>query len=158
LPTRYTFPTVPISEVPASVLVRNSKSHSPRVMVVDDESTIADTLTEIFTRSGYAAEAAYDGEDALERALLKPPELLITDVVLPGMSGIELAVTMKRIYPDCKVLLFSGQAATSDLLASAARAGHSFELLNKPVHPADLLARAKETLKTQRVPAQVQSE
>jgi DNA-binding response OmpR family regulator len=127
-------------------------------MVVDDESTIADTLTEIFNRSGFGAEAAYDGEEALEKALLRPPELLLTDVVLPGMSGIELAITMKRIFPDCKVLLFSGQAATSDLLASAARAGHNFELLNKPVHPADLLARAKEQLKKPRAALHVESE
>jgi CheY-like chemotaxis protein len=127
-------------------------------MVVDDESTIADTLTEIFTRSGYSAEAAYDGEEALEKALLKPPELLLTDVVLPGMSGIELAITMKRVFPDLKILLFSGQAATSDLLASAARAGHSFELLNKPVHPADLLARANEKLKAPRAAVRVPAE
>jgi len=104
-------------------------------------------LTEILSRSGYAATAAYDGADALETALLTPPELLITDVVLPGMSGIELAITIKRIFPDCKILLFSGQAATSDLLANAKNAGHHFTLLNKPVHPRDLLARVSASLK-----------
>jgi DNA-binding response OmpR family regulator len=119
--------------------------------VVDDESAIADTLAEILTRSGYAAMAAYDGQSALETALLMPPEMLITDVVLPGMSGIELAITMKRVFPDCKILLFSGQASTSDLLASANRAGHHFALLTKPVHPTDLLSRVSETLNTPKV-------
>jgi DNA-binding response OmpR family regulator len=117
------------------------------VLVVDDESAIADTLTEILSRSGYAAMAAYDGNDALESALLTPPELLITDVVLPGMSGIELAITVRRIFPDCKILLFSGQASTADLLTSAKREGHHFTLLSKPVHPRDLLACVSDSLR-----------
>jgi CheY-like chemotaxis protein len=75
-----------------------------------------------------------------------PPEMLITDVQLPGMSGIELAITVKRVFPDCKILLFSGQASTSELLASANRAGHQFALLTKPVHPTDLLKRIAEGL------------
>ncbi len=115
--------------------------------MVDDESAIADTVTEILCRSGYAATAAYDGNEALETALVNPPELLITDVVLPGMTGIELAIAIKRIFPDCKILLFSGQAATSDLMASACSAGHHFTLLAKPIHPKDLLARVATTLK-----------
>lgn len=117
------------------------------MLVVDDESVIADTLAEILTRSGYAAESVYDGTSAMEIALIKPPELLITDVVLPGMSGIELAIQMRRIFPDCKTLLFSGQASTSDMLASARQAGHHFTLLTKPVHPKDLLAWVTESLR-----------
>jgi DNA-binding response OmpR family regulator len=126
-------------------LTGESGSYRPVVLVVDDESTIADTLAEILNRSGYAATPAYDGEDALESALLTPPEILISDVVLPGMSGIELAITMTRVFPECKVLLFSGQASTADLLALASNQGHHFSLLNKPIHPKDLLARITET-------------
>jgi CheY-like chemotaxis protein len=144
---RLSFPTVPIKDVPASVPVNGSTTYRPVVLVVDDESAIADTLAEILTRSGYTAMPAYDAEEALETALLMPPELLITDVMLPGMSGIELAVTVRRIFPDCKILLFSGQAAASDLLASAHRTGHEFQLLSKPVHPSDLLGWASESLK-----------
>ena len=58
--------------------------YRPVVLVVDDESVIADTLAEILTRSGYTGVAEYDGDSALETALLMPPEMLITDVVLPG--------------------------------------------------------------------------
>src|ERR1700677_600375 len=123
---RFSFPTISIKDVPQSVPPVNTNSYRPVVLVVDDESAIADTLAEILTRSGYTAVPAYDAEDALETALLMPPELLISDVLLPGMSGIELAVTVRRIFPDCKILLFSGQAATADLLASANRKGHEF--------------------------------
>ena len=83
-------------------------------------------------------------------ALVSPPEMLITDVVLPGMSGIDLAITVKRIFPDCKIILFSGQASTADLLAAAGREGHQFVLLSKPLHPTDLLARISDTLKPRR--------
>lgn len=140
---RRSTPVVPINQVPPAEKV----TYRPVVLVVDDESAIADTLTEILSRSGYAAMAAYDGYGALETALLAPPEMLITDVVLPAMSGIELAITMRRVYPDCKVILFSGQASTADLLASARQDGHHFTLLTKPVHPRDLLAQVAECLK-----------
>jgi DNA-binding response OmpR family regulator len=148
-----TFPTVSIEEVPLSRSTAETDSYRPVVLVVDDESVIADTLTEILNRSGFAAMPAYDAEGALETALLMPPELLISDVVLPGMSGIELAITLKRIFPDCRIILFSGQAATSDLLASANNRGHHFSLLKKPIHPAELLARVTATLKSERVEA-----
>jgi len=139
------FPTVSLKDVPASI-PENTNGYRPVVLVVDDESVIADTLAEILTRSGYTGIPAYDGDGALETALLMPPEMLIADVVLPGMSGIELAITVRRIFPDCKVILFSGQASTADLLAAAHQEGHQFTLLNKPLHPQDLLARVSENL------------
>ena len=144
---RNNFPSIPLHEVPSTGLKSQGETYRPVVMVVDDESSIADTLAEILSRSGYAAVTAHDGDSALETALLMPPEMLITDVVLPGMSGIDLAITVKRIFPDCKIILFSGQASTADLLAAANRDGHQFVLLSKPVHPADLLSRIADGLK-----------
>lgn len=140
------FPIVPIRDVPQV----DSEQYRTVVLVVDDESVIADTLVEILNRNGYAAIAAYNAEEAMETALVTPPEMLITDVVLPEMNGIELAITVRRVFPDCKILLFSGQASTTGLLASASREGHQFSLLNKPVHPRDLLARVTEMLKLRR--------
>ena len=135
-------PIVPIAEVPPA----DTTAYRPTVLVVDDESVIAETVAAILSRSGYAATTAYDAQEALEIALLSPPELLITDVSLPGMSGIELAITIRRIFPDCKVLLFSGHAATAGLMAGAQRAGHTFTLLSKPVHPKELLAWVSQSL------------
>lgn len=136
-------PVVPIDSVPP----RDMSPHRPVVLIVDDEAAIADTLAEILSRNGYASIAVYDGDEALQTALVTPPQLLITDVVLPGMNGIELAVTIHRIFPDCRILLFSGQSAAVDLLAPARLAGHNFQLLHKPIHPADLLARVSESLR-----------
>jgi YesN/AraC family two-component response regulator len=73
------------------------------------------------------------------------PDLLITDVAMPGLSGIELAIHVQMICPDCKVLLFSGQAETVNLFETARSEGHDFELLLKPVHPIDLLKKIERT-------------
>jgi DNA-binding NtrC family response regulator len=143
--TRY--PTVPVDEVPRPAPSGDRDALRPVVLVVDDERAIADTLTKILSRSGFAAMAAYDAETALETALLVPPQMLITDVVLPGMSGIDLAIVLEAKVPDCRTLLFSGMASTAGLLAEANRAGHRFELLSKPVHPNDLLAHLSTSLK-----------
>lgn len=136
---------------PGQLPSARANGHRPRVLVVDDESAIADTIAKILSLSGFPAIAAYDGHGALDTALLEPPEMLITDVMLPGMNGIELAVTIKRVYPECKILLFSGQASTSDLLAAARRAGHSFTLLSKPVPPEVLVALVAEGLEAKGV-------
>ena len=135
--------SIPLSKVPGGVTNTDLR---PVVLVVDDERVIADTLSIILTRSGFSVLTAYDGESALELALTVPPDLLLSDVMMgPGMDGTELAVEVLRAAPDCRILLFSGHAATRDLLDKARDAGHNFTLLNKPLHPADLLARINES-------------
>jgi len=126
------------SELKSSTVIA-PKPETKRVLVIDDEATIADTLAAILSTAGYESAVAYDGRAALEKCDSFPPDLVVTDVVMPGMSGVEAAIEIKRRFPDCKILLFSGQAATSDLLEEARRSGHDFELLCKPVHPTDLL-------------------
>jgi CheY-like chemotaxis protein len=111
------FATVPIEQVPPVKPLADATEYRPLVLVVDDETAVADKLVNILTQNGFAAIAAYDGPDAIETAHIMPPELLITDVELPGMSGIELADAVKSAVPDCKVVLFSGQASQSELLA-----------------------------------------
>ena len=141
------FETIPISKLKAQHLRPDTSPLRPVALVVDDEHVIADTLAIILNKAGYAATAAYNAESALEIAKVIPPQLLVTDVVMPGMSGIELAIAMKEAVPDCKTLLFSGQAATADMLSNVRRAGHDFTLLAKPVHPHDLLAQVSRLTK-----------
>jgi CheY-like chemotaxis protein len=115
----------------------------PKVLVVDDERVIADTLAIILNQHGYDASAAYTGTGAVERARQLSPDLVISDVVMPDMNGIEAAILIRQFLPSCKILLFSGQAATADLLENARAQGHEFEILAKPVHPQDLLAKLR---------------
>jgi len=115
----------------------------PRVLVVDDEQVIADTLAKILDLNGYDASAVYSGTAAVESARSIQPDLVISDVIMQDMNGIEAAIHIRGFLPGCKILLFSGQAATADLLENARAQGHEFEILAKPVHPADLLAKLK---------------
>ena len=114
-----------------------------RIFVVDDESVIAMTLATILGRSGFDAVAFTAPLEALEAARIHPPDLLISDVVMPKLSGINLAIGVQQASPGCKVLLFSGQAATADLLEEARRRGHDFELLSKPIHPSEFLQKVR---------------
>jgi len=64
--------------------------------------------------------------------------------MMPQLSGVDLAISIRQEHPDCKVLLFSGQAETDDLLLNARKKGYDFHLLAKPLHPGDLLRRIRE--------------
>jgi|ERR1017187_5696939 DNA-binding NtrC family response regulator len=112
-----------------------------RIFVVDDEKCIADTLAVILRQSGYEVSAFYDARSVLEQIESCCPELVISDVVMPGMSGLDMAVLIRKRHPTCKVLLFSGQASTLNILEMVGRRGCDFELLAKPIHPTDLLAK-----------------
>ena len=116
-----------------------SSNPVPRVFVVDDEPVIASSLAAILQMNGFSAKFFSCPLEALAAARLTAPDLLISDVAMPGISGIDLAIQMRTLYPTCKVLLFSGQAATLDLLEGARAQGHDFNLLLKPVPPTELL-------------------
>ena len=90
-----------------------------KILIVDDERRTADTLATIFTIAGYEARATYSAEEALEILADWPPALIILDVVLPKMSGIDLAI---------------------------AQAGHPFDILEKPVHPDLMLQKVSRLL------------
>lgn len=137
------FTIVPIEEVPFDDARLSSERHRPVVMIVDDESVVADSLATILSRAGFATMTAYDGRTALELARAVPPELLISDVAMPAMNGIELAVAVVNAIPECQVLLFSGHATTKDLTAARA-AGYNFPLLRKPIHPAEMVKRVQD--------------
>lgn len=127
-------------DVSAKPEIRADQMHKT-IFVVDDERTIADTLVAILQNSGFNALAFYDGESALTACERSAPENILSDVIMPGMSGIDLAMTVRERFPDCRVLLFSGNAGTLDLVEHAHKSGYDFEVLLKPVHPRDLLAR-----------------
>jgi DNA-binding response OmpR family regulator len=137
---------VSIKDVPAPESFADASADRPVVLVVDDEPAIADMLSEILNRNGYAAITAYHGIDALGTALLVPPEMVITDIGLPGMSGIEVATVLRKELPDCKVLLLAGQGAAARPLPSSNGAALKFELVEKPVHPDVLLTRVSSIL------------
>jgi CheY-like chemotaxis protein len=144
--SKLSFSVVPLKEVAKEDVVFLPKKDAPVILIVDDEKVIADTLSIILTHAGFITMTAYDGVTALQMANSITPDLLLTDVVMPGLSGVELAIMLTQSIPNLKVLLFSGQASTVDLLDKARHSGHHFTALTKPVHPTDMLRRISECL------------
>lgn len=118
----------------------------PRVLIADDERAIADALRAIFQQNGFDADAAYDGQTAFELACACPPNVFVSDVCMPGISGVEAAIMISERMPWCRVLLFSGNAEAADLRNEAWLHGYNFEVLLKPVLPEALLARVRDAL------------
>ena len=111
----------------------------PKVLVVDDERLLADTTAAILRRAGFHAKTAYDGFGALEAMGTFHADYILTDIMMPAMNGVELAIAVTKMYPATRILLISGQAGISDLLEDSRAKGYEFPLLAKPVHPSKLI-------------------
>lgn len=122
-------------------LLSSKNQPSPRVLVADDEPVIAETLAIILRRSGFEVAVVHDGEAAIRQAQAWAPDALVSDVMMPLMNGIDAAIQISLLLPACRIVLLSGQAATVDIQHDAEQKGHFFEVLPKPVHPRELLAR-----------------
>lgn len=108
-----------------------------RVLIVDDEHSVADTLAMIARGAGYLARVAYSGEQATQIADELQPHATVSDVMLPGMDGLELTAWLEEHHPACTMLLMSGHPGTNDLLRPN---GHPLPpILAKPFDPGDLL-------------------
>ena len=116
-----------------------TRSAKPRILVVDDEMLIADTCAEILALAGFDVRKAYEGFTALEIASQFRPDYLLTDVLMPQMNGVELAIWIRKTLPSAKILLFAGQAGISEILLRAQEQGYEFEVLAKPIHPIKLI-------------------
>lgn len=110
-----------------------------KVLIADDERVIADTLGMILRAKGYETQSVYSGETAVAAAKHMKPDILITDVVMGEMNGIEAANLIHGQWPDCRIILFSGTVTSYDLLRESNTDGQQFELLMKPIHPSALL-------------------
>jgi CheY-like chemotaxis protein len=110
-----------------------------RVLVIDDDPIVADTLAMVLNVSGFEATAVYSGERALELARLTCFDKLVTDVMMEPMTGIQAALALSHIHPNCQILLMSGNERTAKVLQEAADAGHTFDILAKPVHPSVII-------------------
>jgi DNA-binding NtrC family response regulator len=121
----------------------SGESRKLNVLVVDDEHVVADSLAWILNLTGFNACSVYSGRDAINHVVVHPIDILVSDVVMDGMTGIDAAIEICKLLPSCKVLLFSGNIGTSDMLKEAHEQGHDFDILAKPVHPSVIIDRLK---------------
>ncbi|HWG21444.1 MAG TPA: response regulator [Terracidiphilus sp.] len=116
-------------------------STKPKVLIADDEKVIADTLALILNMGGFEARAVYTCQNALEMAPAFHPDVLISDVLMADLNGVDAAIEMRALLPELRVLLLSGQSATAEMLARSPARSFGFEVLVKPVHPQALIQR-----------------
>ena len=115
------------------------------VLVVDDERTIADTLVTILRQQGYRAVSVYSGLEAVAAAKELRPEIIIMDVIMPRLGGIEAAKSIQRQLPDCRIVLLSAQPTAAEAVYTAREQGYRFEFIAKPAHPRMLLERLRRS-------------
>ncbi|HEY6445844.1 MAG TPA: response regulator [Acidobacteriaceae bacterium] len=115
----------------------------PKVLIVDDEYAIARTLAIILNQSGFRALPIYHAWAALQVAEGLQPDILLTDVVMPGCDGFEIAVKICAKVPRCRVFLLSAQFRAADRVEEFRSRGYRFEFMHKPIHPSDLLTRLR---------------
>lgn len=120
-------------------------SQHKRILIVDDEQSLALTLKAIVEHYGYEAAIAFSGEEAIAAADTFVPDLLLSDIHMGGMNGIEAATRITAKLPNCRVLFLSGHIATSQRQLSSAK-GFRFEVASKPVPPPQLMKRITEML------------
>jgi DNA-binding NtrC family response regulator len=112
-----------------------------RILVLDDDRTVALALSEILAEQGYEVATVFSGEKALMKAAEFSPDLLISDVCMDGMNGVEAAIRITAMLPGCKVLFVSGLASMAEVL-NAAPKRLVFSFMSKPLHSLDFSARS----------------
>lgn len=123
-----------------------SGDRRPRVLIADDESTIAATLRAILSLEGFDVVTAANGEEAVRKAREWRPDLLLSDVVMPGMDGVTASIEIRKFLPDCKVVLLSAHPMASESIRAARERGYDFEVMLKPIHPVELIEHLRKIL------------
>jgi CheY-like chemotaxis protein len=134
-----------------SVPVQSAHKHpvaAARILVVDDEESIRDLCARVLTRAGYAVKTVPSGEDAVSTLAEATFDLLISDIRMPGMSGLEVLERAKTEYPDIKVVLITGFGPPQIL--SRGQPPSADRILTKPFSPAELLTAVRENLPSAR--------
>jgi DNA-binding response OmpR family regulator len=118
-----------------------------RILVVDDECLVADTLGLIFRKHGFEAMVAYSATQALDCARSFLPHLLLCDITMPDRSGLELMTDFSREMPECRVLVLTGHHTNlGSVQEHVDRLRQPARVLTKPCNPSELLREAGQML------------
>ncbi len=120
-----------------------------QILVVDDEQGCADLFAEMLTKEGHCVRAAYSGKQALERLRELPADLMLTDMVMPGMDGMQLLAQVRELYPETDVVVLTGYGNIGDAVEAMRRGAVDF--LPKPFRPADLKRLTRTCLRSKKI-------
>jgi DNA-binding response OmpR family regulator len=122
------------------------------VLVVDDEATIRDIVRRYLTADGFEVAEAADGDEALARFAAHPPDLVVLDVMMPGIDGLEVLRRL-RARSDVYVILLTAKSEEVDKLVGLSVGADDY--LTKPFSPRELVARVRAVLRRDRPAAPV---
>lgn len=114
------------------------ESTKTRVLVIDDDRMVADTLAEILRLHGFSPVALYSGEDAISFVERFQPDIVLSDIRMHQVDGIEAAQTIRQLHPECRVILFTASTVNTRMKAAIKQWG--FEFLQRPLHPQSVLS------------------
>jgi DNA-binding NtrC family response regulator len=118
--------------------------HAVSVLVVDDQAPIRESMVITFRREGYEVESAESGEQALEYLFKKPFDLVVTDMRLTGMSGMDVLTRSKELFPDTEVVVMTAYG-TIEGAVEAIKSG-AYDYITKPFRPEELTLVAERAL------------
>jgi DNA-binding NtrC family response regulator len=107
-----------------------------RVLLVDDETEFVSALSERLYLRGFEAQTATSGEEALEKIAASPPQVVLLDMLMPGMSGLEVLQHIRKDYPQVQVILLTGRGSWDGIMGI--REG-AYECLMKPIQIEELI-------------------
>lgn len=120
-----------------------------RILVVDDEPLVAQTVSMIFRKNGFEVETVYNAEEALQSARTKVPDLILCDIDMPGRDGVALMTDIGRELPKCPILVLTGLYGSLNRVRDCAQTLlQPVSIVIKPCQPSELLRTAGLMLKT----------
>jgi len=116
----------------------------PKILLAEDDDSLRGFLVRALERAGYEVRACADGEAALEALDDGPYDLLLTDIVMPGVDGIEVAREAAAREPALRIMFITGFAAVA--LSAASRAPQGSKVLSKPIHLREIVAEVERMM------------
>ncbi|MGH9225736.1 MAG: response regulator [Acidimicrobiales bacterium] len=120
-----------------------------RVLVVDDDATVAEVVSRYLDREGFSVESVSDGAVAVERATADPPDLVVLDLMLPGLDGLEVCRRLRELAP-IPVIMLTALGEESDRIVGLDLGADDY--VTKPFSPRELVARVKSVLRRAQAP------
>jgi DNA-binding response OmpR family regulator len=120
-----------------------------RVLVVEDDATVSEVVTRYLEREGFSVETAADGHEALDRALTEPPDLMVLDIMLPGLDGLEVCRRVRAKAP-IPIIMLTALGEENDRVVGLDLGADDY--ITKPFSPRELTSRIKSVLRRARGP------
>src|SRR4030042_7041946 len=125
-------------------LKEEAKVFSPRILVVDDESIVCESCQRILQEEAYEVESALSGQEAFEKMRANPFDIVITDLKMPGIDGMEVLNTFHKEYPDTIIIMITG-FSTVETAVEAMKLG-AFDYIPKPFTPDEVTIVVKKAM------------